>query len=76
MVLHRHVGLCSKKAYQLGIKELYFIDPYPGIARKQILMSGLYPPKIDLLKVQLVILYHKLYEQIIPFKDRINQYVN
>ena len=23
--------LCSKKAYQLGIKEIYYIDPYPGI---------------------------------------------
>src|SRR5690606_38543778 len=24
--------LCAKKAYQLGIKKIYYIDPYPGIA--------------------------------------------
>lgn len=64
--------LCSKKAYQLGIKRVVFIDPYPGIARKQILMSGLYPPKIDLFKGAIGRAYHKLYEQIIPFKDELN----
>ena len=32
--------LCSKKAYQLGIKDIYFIDPYPGIAATHILKLG------------------------------------
>ena len=32
--------LCSKKAYQLGIKEIYYIDPYPGIAQEHILKFG------------------------------------
>lgn len=32
--------LCSKKAYQLGIKTIYYIDPYPGISQKHILSFG------------------------------------
>src|SRR6185369_10385934 len=32
--------LCSKKAYHLGIKRIVFIEPYPGIAAKNILESG------------------------------------
>lgn len=32
--------LCSKKSYQLGIKEIYYIDPYPGISRDHILNFG------------------------------------
>ncbi|BAK70957.1 deoxycytidylate deaminase [Aliarcobacter butzleri] len=64
--------LCSKKAYQLGMKRVVYIDPYPGIARKQILSSGYFPPKIDLFKGAIGRAYHKLYEQIIPFKDELN----
>lgn len=32
--------LCSKKAYQLGIRNVFYIDLYPGIAQKQILEAG------------------------------------
>ncbi|MBV7275552.1 dCMP deaminase [Clostridium sp. PL3] len=32
--------LCAKKAYQLGIREIYYIDPYPGISQKHILKFG------------------------------------
>ncbi|MCD7723322.1 MAG: hypothetical protein LUH82_05170, partial [Clostridiales bacterium] len=32
--------LCSKKSYQLGIKDIYYIDPYPGIAASHILKLG------------------------------------
>lgn len=63
--------LCAKKAYQLGIETVVYIDPYPGIARKQILMTGLYPPKIKLFKGAIGTSYHRLYEQIIPFKDEL-----
>lgn len=63
--------LCSKKAYQLGMKRVVYIDPYPGIARKQILMTGQFPPKIDLFKGAIGRAYHKLYEQIIPYKDEL-----
>lgn len=32
--------LCAKKAYQLGIKCIYYIDPYPGISQQHILSFG------------------------------------
>lgn len=32
--------LCAKKAYQLGIKKIYYINPYPGISIKHILSFG------------------------------------
>ena len=32
--------LCAKKAYQLGIKKIYYIDPYPGISKEHILSCG------------------------------------
>jgi len=32
--------LCSKKAFQLGIKHIYYIDPYPDIANSHILSFG------------------------------------
>lgn len=63
--------LCAKKAYQLGMEKVIYIDPYPGIAIKQILMTGQFPPKIILFQGAIGIAYHKLYEQIIPFKDEL-----
>jgi deoxycytidylate deaminase len=63
--------LCSKKAYQLGIKRVVYIDPYPGIAKEQILKTGLFPPKIELFTGAIGIAYYKLYEQIVPFKDEL-----
>lgn len=32
--------LCAKKAVQLGIKDIYYIDPYPGISQSHILNFG------------------------------------
>lgn len=32
--------LCAKKAYQLGVRTIYYIDPYPGISRNHILKSN------------------------------------
>ncbi|MDO9208273.1 MAG: deoxycytidylate deaminase [Sulfuricurvum sp.] len=63
--------LCAKKAYQLGMKKIVYIDPYPGIAKQQILMSGQFPPDIILFKGAIGTAYHKLYEQIIPYKDEL-----
>ena len=61
--------LCSKKAYQLGIKRVVYIDPYPGIAKEQILRSGQFPPQIDLFKGAIGQAYHKLFEQVVAYKD-------
>ena len=42
--------LCSKKAYQLNITKVFYIDPYPGIANDQILKSGVlkHQPQLEL----------------------------
>lgn len=64
--------LCSKKAYQLGITKVVYIDPYPGIAREQILQSGTKEINIVLFSGAIGSAYHKLYEQIIPFKDELS----
>jgi len=64
--------LCSKKAYQLGISRIVYIDPYPGIAKENILYSGLNPPKVEFFNGAIGTAYHKLYTQIIPYKDEIN----
>ena len=68
--------LCSKKAYQLGIKRIVYIDPYPGTAQEQILLSGLYPPKVELFKGAIGSAYNKLYEPIISYKDELKALSN
>jgi dCMP deaminase len=64
--------LCSKKAYQLGIKEIYFIDPYPGISESHILQSGINIPKLTMFSGAIGRAYHQIYEPIMPVKDEIN----
>ncbi|MCL2289824.1 MAG: hypothetical protein FWC34_03855 [Bacteroidetes bacterium] len=63
--------LCSKKAYQLGVTRVYYIDPYPGISQEHILQSG--SLKIELVSFTGAIgkAYHKFYEPFMTFKDEI-----
>ena len=64
--------LCSKKAYQLGIKVIYYIDPYSGISQKQILEAGTKPPEIRLFDGAIGSAYHWLYEPLMPYKDELS----
>ncbi|AEW85958.1 dCMP deaminase [Flavobacterium columnare ATCC 49512] len=66
--------LCSKKAFQLGIKNVYYIDPYPGIAGKHILKSGVNPddnPKVLMFQGAVGRAFHKLYEPFMAYKDEL-----
>jgi dCMP deaminase len=63
--------LCSKKAYQLGIRIIFYIDPYPGIAVDQILHGGRIKPILFPFSGALGNSYHKLYESYISPKDEI-----
>jgi len=63
--------LCSKKAYQLGISEIYFIDPYPGIATKHTLTGGSNNPKLILFKGAIGRAFHNLYTPKLPYKDEL-----
>lgn len=64
--------LCSKKAFQLGIKKVFYIDPYPGIAREQILKAGndeKSNPKLYMFQGAVGRGYFKLYEPYMSIKD-------
>lgn len=64
--------LCSKKAFQLGIEEIYYIDPYPGISTKHILFFGKnFRPRINLFYGAIGNAYINLYTPRIPPKDEI-----
>lgn len=64
--------LCSKKAFQLGIVEVVFVDPYPGISATHVLASGIGPrPKLRLFSGAIGHAYHRIYEPILPIKDEI-----
>lgn len=65
--------LCAKKAYQLGIKEIYYIDSYPGISREHILECGPFEsrPKMILFNGVIGRAYINLYNPFIPLKDEI-----
>lgn len=67
--------LCAKKAYQLGVARIYYIDPYPGISRDHVLASGEKPPEVILFSGAIGRAYHELYEPIMPYKDELNLFV-
>ncbi len=68
--------LCSKKAYQLGIKNIYYIDPYPGIATSHVLMGGSNNPSLILFSGAIGRAFHRLYTPIVAYKDELNTLVS
>lgn len=64
--------LCSKKAYQLGINTIFYIDPYPGISIDQILKSGQNQPRLISFTGAFGSAYSKLYEPYMSTKDEIS----
>lgn len=64
--------LCAKKAYQLGVREIYYIDPYPGIAMRHILMSGSQNPELILFSGAIGRAFHRLYTPIVAYKDELS----
>lgn len=66
--------LCSKKAYQLGIRNIYYIDPYPGISVRHILsFKNLYgsKPETHLFVGAIGRAYTILYSQKLSIKDEL-----
>lgn len=71
--------LCSKKAFQLGIKQVFYIDPYPGIATKHILKNGVNEdknPKLLMFQGAVGRAFHKLYEPFLAYKDELKILTN
>jgi deoxycytidylate deaminase len=71
--------LCSKKAFQLGVEKIFFIDPYPGIARKHTLLNGIDGkgnPTLEMFRGAVGRTFHKLYEPFMSHKDEIKILTN
>ena len=63
--------LCSKKLYQIGVRRIVYIDPYPGIAREQIIAAGFKRPQLKLFQGAYGATYFKLYQPFISYKDEL-----
>jgi len=63
--------LCSKKAFQIGIERIYFIDPYPGISKEQIIKCGEDIPVLIPFLGAIGNTYYKLYDLFTSQKDEI-----
>ncbi|WP_155996920.1 hypothetical protein [Thioalkalivibrio sp. ALJ9] len=63
--------LCSKKAYQLGVRTIVYLDPYPGISRDHILDVGEARPEMVLFSGALGRAYHRLYQPFMPLKEEL-----
>ncbi|MGO0257941.1 hypothetical protein ACTL7R_00360 [Priestia aryabhattai] len=63
--------LCSKKSFHLGIKTIYYVDPYPGISVQHILGYNTNSPELRLFEGALGRTYDQLYTPIMPYKDEI-----
>lgn len=68
--------LCAKKAYQLGISKIFYIDPYPGIANDHIINCGSSIPKMHLFSGAIGQAYHRLYQPKMPFKNELKLLTN
>ncbi|MDP2722541.1 MAG: hypothetical protein Q8O72_07285 [Bacteroidales bacterium] len=66
--------LCAKKAYQLGIKIIFYIDPYPGITKEHIITCGDENkiPKMMNFYGAIGNAYHWLYEPFMTYKDELD----
>lgn len=65
--------LCAKKAYHLGISEIYYIDSYPGISNTHIFQNGIesHRPNVILFSGAVGRAYINLYNPFFSLKDEI-----
>ena len=63
--------ICSKKLYQIGVRTIIFIDPYPGIAPWQVIRSGLLRPKLECYEGVYGASYFKLYSHFVDYKNEL-----
>jgi dCMP deaminase len=66
--------LCSKKAYQLGVKRIVFVEEYPGISVSQSLRVGDREIVIEQFEGVTGSAYFKLYSPLMPEKDYLKLY--
>lgn len=66
--------LCSKKAYQIGIRDIVYLDPYTDIATSLILECGFEIPSLRPFRGAIGETFYKLYRPFLPFKDELAIY--
>lgn len=66
--------LCSKKAYQIGIRDIVYLDPYTDIAPNLILHSGFDQPRLRVFNGAIGSTFYKLYQPFLPQKDELAIY--
>lgn len=68
--------LCSKKAYQIGIKDIVYLDPYTDIAPDLVLHCGFEQPRLRVFNGAIGGSFYKLYQPFLPLKDELSIYEN
>ena len=68
--------LCAKKLYQIGVRKIVYIDPYPGISMDQIIRAGFKSPHLKLFQGAYGASYFKLYQPFMSYKDELNIRLN
>ena len=63
--------LCAKKAYQLGIKRVVYIEAYPDISNEQVFEIGSHDIEVVHFRGATGLAYQKLYEPIFSYKDEL-----
>lgn len=64
--------LCSKKAYQIGIRDIVYLDPYTDIAPDLILACGFNVPNLRPFRGAIGGTFYKLYQPFMPYKDELS----
>lgn len=64
--------LCSKKAYQIGIKDIVYLDPYTDIAPDLIINCGFASPMLRPFRGAIGGTFYKLYQPFLPYKDELS----
>lgn len=64
--------LCSKKAYQIGIRDIVYLDPYTDIAPDLILSCGFNMPNLRPFRGAIGGTFYKLYQPFMPYKDELS----
>jgi len=66
--------LCAKKAYQLGVSRIVFIEQYPDYAYQQTIQSGSRIIKYEQFEGVSGNAFFRLYAPIVPEKDLVDYY--
>lgn len=64
--------LCSKKLYQIGVRKIVYIDPYPGISKEHIIGCGYKRPELKPFQGAYGCAYYKLFQPFMPYKDELD----